>query len=55
MEGDTLARVGYLAIILVALGGWVVVEFRHRMGQALRMALAWGLIFVGVMAGFGLK
>ena len=23
MEGDTLARVGYLAIILVALGGWV--------------------------------
>jgi len=54
MDGDTLARLGYLAIILVALGGWVVVEFRHRMGQALRMALAWGLIFVGVMAGFGL-
>ncbi len=54
MDGDTVARVGYLAIILVALGGWVIVEFRQRMGQALRMALAWGLIFVGVMAGFGL-
>lgn len=54
MDGDTLARVGYLAIILVALGGWVMVEFRQRMGQALRMALAWGLIFVGVMAGYGL-
>ena len=54
MDGETLARVGYLAIILVALGGWVMVEFRQRMGQALRMALAWGLIFVGVMAGFGL-
>lgn len=53
MDGETLARVGYLAIILVALGGWVV-EFRQRMGQALRMALAWGLIFVGLMAGFGL-
>lgn len=54
MDGETLARVGYLAIILVALGGWVLVEFRQRMGQALRMAMAWGLIFVGVMAGYGL-
>lgn len=54
MDGETLARVGYLALILVALGGWALVEFRQRMGQALRMALAWGLIFVGVMAGYGL-
>ncbi|MDZ4088714.1 MAG: TIGR02281 family clan AA aspartic protease [Tabrizicola sp.] len=54
MDGETLARVGYLALILAALGGWVLVEFRQRMGQALRMALAWGLIFVGMMAGYGL-
>jgi aspartyl protease family protein len=54
MDGDTLARVAYLVIILVALGGWVLVEFRQRMGQALRMALAWGLIFLGMMAGYGL-
>ena len=54
MDGETLARVGYLAIILVALGGWALVEFRQRMGQALRMAMAWGLIFVGVVAGYGL-
>jgi aspartyl protease family protein len=54
MDGETLARVGYLALILVALGGWVLVEFRQRMGQALRMAMAWGLIFVGMMAGYGL-
>jgi aspartyl protease family protein len=54
MDGETLARVGYLAIILVALGGWVMVEFRQRMGQALRMGLAWGLIFVGMVAGYGL-
>ncbi len=54
MDGETMARVGYLAIILVALGGWVMVEFRQRMGQALRMALAWGLILVGVIAGYGL-
>lgn len=54
MDGETLARVGYLAIILVALGGWAMVEFRQRMGQALRMAMAWGLIFIGVVAGYGL-
>jgi aspartyl protease family protein len=54
METDTLARIAYLGIILVALGGWVLVEFRQRMGQALRMGMAWGLIFVGVMAGYGL-
>jgi aspartyl protease family protein len=54
MDGETLARVAYIGIILVALGGWVMVEFRQRMGQALRMALAWGLIFVGIMAGYGL-
>lgn len=54
MDGETLARVGYLAVILVALGGWALVEFRQRMGQALRMAMAWGLIFVGLIAGFGL-
>ena len=54
MDGETLARVAYLAVILVALGGWVMVEFRQRMGQALRMGLAWGLIFIGMMAGYGL-
>ncbi len=54
MDGETLARVAYLAIILVALAGWAMVEFRQRMGQALRMATAWGLIFVAVMAGFAL-
>ena len=54
MDGETLGRVAYLAIILVALGGWMMVEFRQRMGQALRMAMAWGLIFIGVMAGYGL-
>lgn len=54
MDGETLARVGYLAIILVALGGWALVEFRQRMGQALRMGMAWGLIFVGIAAGYGL-
>jgi aspartyl protease family protein len=54
MEGETLARLAYLILLLAAVGGWVMIEYRRRMGQALRTALAWGLIFLGVMAGYGL-
>lgn len=54
MDGDTVARLAYLMILLVAVGGWVIVEYRNRMGLALRTAMAWVLIFVGVMAGYGL-
>ena len=54
MDGDTIARLGYLGLLLAAVGGWVIVEYRQRMGQALRAAAAWGLIFIGAMAGFGL-
>ena len=54
MESDRIASLVYLMLLLAAIGGWVLVEFRQRFGQTLRTALAWGLIFVGVMAGFGL-
>lgn len=54
MDSETIARLGYLALLLAALGGWVLVEFRGRMGFALRTAFAWGMIFVGVAAGYGL-
>lgn len=54
MDGNDYARLAYLALLLVAVGGWVIVEFRQRMGHALRVAAAWGLIFVGLMAGYGL-
>ena len=54
MGGDSWARLIYLGIILAALLGWVLVEYRGRLGFAARSALAWGLIFVGVMAGYGL-
>jgi aspartyl protease family protein len=54
MDGDSYASLGYLALLLAALGGWVIVEFRNRMGQTLRSFAAWGLIFLGVMAAYGL-
>jgi aspartyl protease family protein len=54
MDGDSLGQLAYLIILLCAVGGWVIVEYRNRFGQALRTSLAWALIFVGVAAAYGL-
>ena len=47
-------RLAYLVVLLVALGGFVVTDFRQRPGQTGRQALAWVLIFVAVIAAAGL-
>lgn len=52
--GDEFGRLAYLVLLLVAIGGFVLVEFRQRPGQASRQMLAWVLIFVGVVAAAGL-
>ncbi|MDN5788854.1 TIGR02281 family clan AA aspartic protease [Pseudorhodobacter sp.] len=54
MDGDSFARLTYLGILGVAVGSYLLVEFRGRMGQLARGVISWGLIFVGVMAGYGL-
>ena len=54
MNDDAIARLIYLGLMLAALGGWFMVEFRQRMGHALRAGLAWGMIIIGLMAGYGL-
>jgi aspartyl protease family protein len=51
MDGDSTAQLIYLGLLLAAVAGWIMVEFRGRMGQALRTGLAWGMIFIGLMAG----
>lgn len=54
MESEQISRLVYFGLVLAALGGWMIVEYRGRMGAALRGLLAWGLILVGVAAGYGL-
>ncbi len=44
----------YLVLLLIAVGGWLLVEFRARPGSTLRAMAAWGLIFAGAMAVAGL-
>lgn len=54
MDGDLLARLGYLLLLLVAVGGYLLVEYRNRLGAMLRQAAAWGLILMGLIAVHGL-
>ena len=54
MDGDQAARALYLGILLVSVGGWLLIEYRSRLGTALRTLMAWALIFLGLAAGYGL-
>lgn len=54
MSGDSYGSLIYLALMLAALGGWALVEYRARMGEMMRVAAAWGLIFLAVAAGYGI-
>lgn len=54
MDGDDLARLFYLILLGTAVAGWFIAENRQSLGKTARQAAAWGLIFVGVIAGVGL-
>lgn len=54
LDPDNYPRLIFLGLLIFSLAGWLIVEFRSRFGQTLRSMAAWGLIFLGLMAGFGL-
>ena len=54
MSGESLASLGYLALLLVALGGAYLASHRQSVGKSLQMALVWGMIFLGCIAVYGL-
>ncbi len=54
MSGDDISRLIYLGLLLVAVGGFFLVENRKQMGQMAKQAAVWGLIFLGAIAGVGL-
>ena len=41
-------------LLLVAVGGFLLFELRARPGKTLRLAAAWAMIFLGVIALAGL-
>ncbi|MCV2446888.1 TIGR02281 family clan AA aspartic protease [Paracoccus sp. DMF] len=52
--GEEFGRAAYLVLLLIAVGGFLLVELRARPGKTLRQAAAWGLIFLGAIALAGL-
>lgn len=54
MDSDALARLLYLGLLGGVIGGYFLLSNRHRMGAMAQQASIWGLIFVGVVAGYGL-
>lgn len=49
-----LPRLVYLAILISVLIGWFVAHNRQSMSKLAQQAIAWGLIFLGVIAAYGL-
>ena len=54
MDGDSTARLIYLVLLGTAIIGWFFAQNRANLGRNAQYAVVWGLIFVGVIAVFGL-
>jgi len=54
MSGDDIAQFGYLALLLVAIGGSYVVSQRRNLGQMAQQAAIWALIILGTVAVAGM-
>lgn len=54
MESFDLPRLLFLVVLGAALIGWFLAENRQSLGGTMRQALAWVLIFVAMIAGYGL-
>jgi len=54
MTSADLPRLIYLVLLAAAVIGWFLAENRGNLGQSARMMLAWGLIFLGAIAAYGL-
>lgn len=54
MMGDNWGRAVYLGLLLLAISGFLLIELRARPGKTLRLAAAWGMIFLGMIALAGM-
>lgn len=54
IDSDQIARLVYLGIWGTVLISYFLISRTQGIGQSLRHLLLWGLIFVGVAAGYGL-
>lgn len=54
MDSADLPRLLYMVLLGAAVVGWFLAENRGNLGSTARMALVWGMIFVGIVAVYGL-
>ncbi len=54
MNGDDIARVAYLGLLVLAIAGYYFAQNRKNLGQLAQYAAIWGLIFLGAIAAVGL-
>ncbi|WP_369932485.1 TIGR02281 family clan AA aspartic protease [Rhodovulum sp. 12E13] len=54
MTGEQTASLLYLVLLGSVLAGYFFLSHRQSLGQGLRQAGLWALIFIGVIAGYGL-
>lgn len=54
MDSFDTARILYLSLLLGAIGFYYIVANRRNLGQLLRHAALWALIFIGALAAVGL-
>lgn len=52
-DGD-FGHLLYLVLLLCAVGGYFFAEGRQKLSRNMQQAAVWGLIFLGVIAGYGL-
>jgi len=54
MDSYDIGRLAYLVLLGAAVGGYFLVSNRQNLGKVARDFSLWGLIFLGVVAGYGL-
>lgn len=54
MTGDDFASFLYLSLLAAVIGGYFLLQNRHRLGSMAQQAAIWALIFIGFIAAIGL-
>jgi aspartyl protease family protein len=55
LDGDSVARMVYLGLLLAFVSGFFLVGRRHRIGRSLRDLAIWALIFAMVVIAYGFR
>ncbi len=54
MSGDDIGQLTYLALLGAAIAAYFIADNRQSLSHNLRQAITWGLLFLGIIAAYGL-